>query len=132
MYHDLPMRMVIVDQRVALLILPRTLEGQDVPTGVDAVLVYESPLLRALERLFRSIWSMAIPAQAALTAAGDSSERDQQVLQLLASGVPDAAIGRALGVSERTVARYVRDLQERLGAPTRFLLGVRAAQRGLL
>lgn len=57
---------------------------------------------------------------------------DSELLELLASGLTDAAIGRRLGVSYRTVQRRVRTLMMRLEAATRFQAGSRAVHRGWL
>lgn len=45
----------------------------------------------------------------------DVPEREQQVAALIADGLTDKAIGRALGVSVWTVRTYVARLVERIG-----------------
>ena len=49
-----------------------------------------------------------------------------------AAGTKDDAIGRALGVSPRTVSRLVSEVHEALGSSGRFQAGVIAARLGLL
>jgi DNA-binding CsgD family transcriptional regulator len=46
-------------------------------------------------------------------------EREAQVLALMAQGVSDVAVARVLGVTERTVARLVRQAMTRLRAASR-------------
>ncbi|GLW09874.1 hypothetical protein Misp01_50030 [Microtetraspora sp. NBRC 13810] len=55
------------------------------------------------------------------------SPREWQVLQLLAQGCTDEAVGRSMNVSLRTVRRITADLMTRLGAKSRFQAGLRAA-----
>lgn len=50
-----------------------------------------------------------------------------ELLQLLANGLSDQAIGRRLGLSRRTVQRRVRSLMDHYAVQTRFQLGMRAA-----
>ncbi|MEU7582275.1 LuxR C-terminal-related transcriptional regulator [Streptomyces sp. NPDC041068] len=54
------------------------------------------------------------------------------IVQLLYSGLDDAAIGRRLGMSHRTVQRRVHTLMLRLEVPGRVALGARAQQLGWL
>ena len=51
---------------------------------------------------------------------------------MLSTDMTEAAIGRHLGASARTVGRRLAELQHKLGAQTRFGMGVEAARRGLL
>jgi DNA-binding NarL/FixJ family response regulator len=44
----------------------------------------------------------------------------------------DEAVARALGISIRTVRRMINILSDRLDAPSRFTLGARAHERGLI
>jgi DNA-binding CsgD family transcriptional regulator len=47
------------------------------------------------------------------------SPRQQQVLELMAEGMTNAAIGEQLGISERTVKAYAQELYDRLGVRNR-------------
>jgi DNA-binding NarL/FixJ family response regulator len=64
--------------------------------------------------------------------AGTLRAREREVLELVASGLSNRAIGEALGVSEHTVKFHVRSLLDKLGADTRTDAVARAARRGLL
>lgn len=119
---DLPMKLVIADRRLALTPLSRHHGLTDA-----ALLVHESALLDVLVALFDSVWLRAIPVP-----DGPADDEDGQLLLMLASGLKDAAIARQLGLGERTVRRRVAALADRLGARTRFQLGVQAARQGRL
>ena len=58
----------------------------------------------------------------------DAKER---TLFLLAGGLTDGAVAHRLGVSERTVERYVRALMDGAGCRNRMQLGRHAALAGL-
>lgn len=57
---------------------------------------------------------------------------EKRILELLATGLPDATIARRLGISSRTLDRRLRSLLDRLNAANRFQAGVLATQRGWL
>ncbi|WP_327143404.1 hypothetical protein [Nocardia sp. NBC_01327] len=59
-------------------------------------------------------------------------DRSLAVLAALNRGLKDEVAARQLDVSLRTYRRYVADLMARLDVSTRFQVGVRAAQLGLL
>ena len=48
--------------------------------------------------------------------------RQEQVLDLLVDGASDKQIGRALGISARTVETHVRTLRLKTGTPNRAAL----------
>lgn len=60
------------------------------------------------------------------------SERERQVLRLVASGRANKEIARALAISERTVKFHVTSLLNKLGAENRARAAALAVQRGLL
>jgi sugar-specific transcriptional regulator TrmB len=142
---NVPIKVVIFDGSKAILPL-----GPD--SGSDcAVIVRTSTVLTALTDLFERVWAGAAPfllpggspppgpaapswrvnGPAGACASQDGSTRDH-LPALLAAGLGDAAIGRLLGVSERTVGRRVRALMDDLGALSRFQAGVEAVRRGHL
>ena len=57
------------------------------------------------------------PASSA--SSGGLSERELQVLGLVADGLTDRDVGRALGISPRTVGRHVSSILAKLGARNR-------------
>ncbi|MEV6594544.1 LuxR C-terminal-related transcriptional regulator [Streptomyces acidicola] len=119
-----PVKLLVVDGSRAMLPLTASAAG-----GYCAVVVRHSAVTEALQRLFDLAWQQATP----LGQGGDDgelSENERALTRLLAAGMKDEAVARHLGVSLRTLRRRVSELQERLGAASRFQLGVRAAQRG--
>lgn len=130
-YPDLPMRMLIGDHEMAVLVLP-VQTGESPASDAVGIVVYPSPLLEALRALFFSFWRLAIPVEEVGTSGEDEDALQREVLQLLAMGYTDEAIGREVGVSSRTVQRRISRLQQRLGASSRFMLGAQAVRQGLL
>jgi len=68
---------------------------------------------------------------AARLAAGITA-RERAILGHLAAGRSYAAIAAAEGIGARTVERLVAELEQKLDAPTPFVLALRAAQLGLI
>lgn len=131
-FPGVPMKLTIADDDRALITVPRPESGD-----VMALLVHSSMLLDALIDLFEAFWRLAVPISASVGQSGGTVDSEptphtQRLLALLSAGSTDEAIARELDVSERTVHRRVRRLQELLGARTRFQLGVQAARRGWL
>ncbi len=122
---ELPLKLALVDDRWALLPVSSGTELQSV------LLVRPSSLLDALAGLFELYWSRAMrmpePDSAELP-----QDRHRRLLALLAAGLTDESIARQMGVSTRTVQRWVRELMDRFGARTRFQAGIQAARADLL
>lgn len=121
---SVPLKLLVVDGRRAMLPLTASAAG-----GYCAVVVWHSAVTEALQKLFELAWQQATPLGQP-TGDGELSEGEQTLIRLLAAGMKDEAVARHLGVSLRTLRRRVSELQERLGAASRFQLGARAAQRG--
>jgi DNA-binding CsgD family transcriptional regulator len=62
---------------------------------------------------------------------GPLSDREAQVLRLLATGKTNRAIGEELFISEKTVARHVSNIFDKLGVSTRTEAAAWAYQRDL-
>lgn len=122
---ELPLKLALVDDCWALLPVSSGTAEQSV------LLVRPSSLLDALTGLFELYWSRAMRMP-----PPDSTEpprdRHHQLLTLLAAGLTDESIARQMGVSTRTVQRWVRELMDRFGARTRFQAGIQAARADLL
>lgn len=121
---ELPAKLTLFDDFAAS--LPINVHN-DAPTG--AAIVHPSPLLDCLSALFELYWSMAVPLVVGADgepgpALGDVSPADTRLIRLLAAGLGDDAIRRALGVSASTVHRRIHDLMAKLGATTRFQAGL--------
>lgn len=119
-----PLKLLVVDGCRALLPLTASAAG-----GYCAVVVWHSAVTEALQKLFELAWQQATPLGQPVS-DGELTEDERTLTRLLAAGMKDEAVARHLGVSLRTLRRRVSDLQERLGAASRFQLGMRASQRG--
>jgi DNA-binding NarL/FixJ family response regulator len=120
---EVSMKMKLADRATALLPLTRT--------GTAALVIRAPVIVDALREYFELLWDRATP----ITAAGrPTSGQDQlppaqrRVLELMAEGLPDAAIARRAGISVTTVRRHITTIMKRLGASSRFAAGA-AAQR---
>lgn len=128
---SLPIRMLVVDDEVAM--IPLLAAGLDQSGG--ALLLKAGGLLDMAVSLFERTWHSAVPLS---LGAGDTvSEQvlgadERELLMLLSAGLTDRAIGKRLGVSQRTVQRRVQELMVHAQAESRLQLGVAAVQRGWL
>jgi hypothetical protein len=121
---DLPAKLTLFDDFAA------TMSIRAGPAGaVSVIVVHRSPLLDALSALFEAYWLRAIPLGLDADDAPTSTPRDEALVRLLAAGLGDDAIQRALGVSASTVHRRVHGLMSDLGARTRFQAGFQLARR---
>jgi DNA-binding NarL/FixJ family response regulator len=60
------------------------------------------------------------------------SPREQEVLTLVAKGLNRNDVARLLGLSTNTVARYIRDVYQKLNISSRAEAAVEACRRGLI
>ncbi|MFE6979056.1 helix-turn-helix transcriptional regulator [Streptomyces sp. NPDC057682] len=78
------------------------------------------PLVVLAVELFESVWRRSRPY---LREDGDLSPTDRRILQLMLSGLTDAATAHQLGTSPRTVQRRVRALMDLAAVTSRVQLG---------
>jgi DNA-binding CsgD family transcriptional regulator len=105
------------------------------PLGVrsSGALTIGSPLVvDAMREFFDLVWLRSVP-----WIERDGTDElltpvQRQVVALMAVGHSDEELAEHLGVSLRTVRRYVAEVMEALHADTRFTAGIAAAQAGLL
>lgn len=74
----------------------------------------------------------AVGAAARAAATSPLTEREQDVLQLVASGLPNKGIALRLGISEHTVKFHVGSILGKLGAASRTEAVTLAVRTGLL
>jgi DNA-binding CsgD family transcriptional regulator len=123
----LPLRMLIIDRSSAVL----PLDPDDSRQG--AVVVHSPGVVAALVALFESVWDRATPFGQQHLPEGYSdipSPQEAALLLLLAQGHTDEVAARKLGLSLRTVRRMMASLAGRLGAKSRFEMGVHATRAG--
>jgi DNA-binding NarL/FixJ family response regulator len=58
--------------------------------------------------------------------------REQEILGMLAEGLPNKAIASRLGISDHTVKTHLEAIFDKLGASTRAEAVARAVRAGLL
>lgn len=127
---DTPTKLLVADDRTAL--IPLRAAPHEM---ASSVVVHPSGLLDALCDFFEVLWGRALPLSEYLggrpQGAGDAPTADEsRLLALLMTGMTDQVMARQLGVSYRTFQRRLHALMGRLGASTRFQLGLRAASLG--
>ena len=119
-----PTKIIIADSDVAIMPLSG---GHGLSPAF--IVVYRSALLDAMIAMFELAWQVATPIGQPVRAAGSTDgDLDERLLRLLDAGLPDVAIARDLGVSERTVRRHIHALLAADGLSSRYQLGLR---RGL-
>jgi DNA-binding CsgD family transcriptional regulator len=124
---SLPVRMSIYDRTVAIV----AIDPQHSDEGI--MVLRGTGVLTALCAFFDHAWEPAteLGARSKLDDEGLTAQ-DREVLRLLSDGHTDAVVARKLGVSVRTTRRVIAELAERLGARSRFQIGVRAVEVGWL
>lgn len=124
----LPIRMLIVDKQTAVL----PIDDRDSSRG--ALVVSGRGMIAGLVALFTTTWLSARPFGPRETrpTPDEPNNQEYQALRLWAQGATDAAVARALGVSERTVRRMSDALAKRLGSSSRFETAARAMDLGWL
>jgi DNA-binding CsgD family transcriptional regulator len=121
MVPEIPMKMVLIDDSAALLPLD--------PTGVGGAALVRSPVIVAAMRLFfELLWHRATPLGPG--SDGRLSPVHSTILRLMAGGLTDAAIGRQLGASERTVRRHIAAILELMSVDNRMTAVAVAVREG--
>lgn len=89
-----------------------------------------SRLVGSIVALFKTLWAQAVPYGRSGPTGTILTERERDVLQLVAAGLKDEAVARHLGLAVRTVRRHITAIMDKLQADTRFAAGVLACSRG--
>ena len=121
-----PLKMKLADHTTAM--LPLTHSGT-----AGAVVVRAPVIIEALRDYFELLWDRATPLSAPRRAASREDRltpAQQRVLELMAEGLPDAAIARRASISVTTVRRHITAIMKRLGVTSRFAAGAAAQRRG--
>jgi DNA-binding NarL/FixJ family response regulator len=128
MYADVASK-VGVDEMLAMALKTENLHvcvslnrsGPDfTPAAVDLLTQLQPLLTRRVARLAASrADQLAVGGQVDRPGRADLTTRQQQVLRLVTAGLTDAAIGRRLGCSPRTVDKHLEHIYRRLGVSCR-------------
>lgn len=117
------------DEAQACLLLARVCERRSDPVGRELE-------LEAARRLVSQLDAHSTLARLAARTTGEPagalSPREVQVLNLLATGRTNRDIGKQLAISEKTVARHVSNIFDKLGVTSRAAAVSFAHQRNLL
>ena len=127
--RELPIRLIVVDREIAMIPLAGATDDQ----SGGALLLRAGGLLDLAVSLFEVKWRDATRLDAVVDGAVEGSElsaRERQILLMLNAGLTDRTVATRLGLSARTVQRYVADMMERAEVDTRLQLGVQATRRG--
>jgi len=104
--------------------------AEEIGAALDAVvrglLVLDPALVPSLPGIAPAAMTGNVTALETLT------EREGEVLQLLALGLPNKAIARRLSITEHTVKFHVGSILAKLGAASRTEAVTRAARQGIL
>ncbi|MGW0786165.1 helix-turn-helix transcriptional regulator [Streptomyces sp. NPDC002913] len=103
------MKMAIADGEVAM-----------VQLGPERVVLLRQPLTMLATELFATAWRHGRPY---LREVAELAPLDRQILQLMLSGLTDAATAKQLGTSPRTVQRRLRALMDLAAVTSRLQLG---------
>lgn len=122
---NVPLWMVIADDHLAILSI-----GDSPAAG--ALLIRVPAMVSMLWSWFEHIWTAAVQVPFGNEAETGSVMNTSAVrlLDLMAAGLTDEAIGRAMGVSTRTVRRRVEQLCTDLNANNRIQLAFKASRAG--
>ncbi|SDD66520.1 helix-turn-helix domain-containing protein [Auraticoccus monumenti] len=123
-----PLKMLLIDGTYAMI---PTMSSYVEDGPVRASVLNNQALVEALQWLFERAWEAALPA---FSDSADHGGRDrtEHLIQLLMSGSTDSAIAGQLGVSERSVRRWVSELMDQHRVRTRLQLGAALVRAGTL
>lgn len=125
----LPFRLLLADHRIAHMHMVGR-DGEDVHMEIT-----DLSACQFVRQVFDYCWlaktSLRFSPEGCAV-PGDFSERELIILRMLANGMKDEAMARALGVSTRTLRRAITDIMGKLKASSRFQMGARAAEYRLL
>jgi DNA-binding NarL/FixJ family response regulator len=100
--------------------------------AIETAVSGETPLSPRIAKLVVQRARMAPTGQAATVTAADLTERELEVLRLLADGLDNRQIGEALYLSPTTVKRHVSAIVVKLGVSNRVQAAIWAVRAGLL
>ncbi|MFD4227461.1 helix-turn-helix transcriptional regulator [Streptomyces sp. NPDC058545] len=109
----------VVDQPLIKLAVA---DGETAMVQVESCrsMMLRPPLVALATELFEAVWRRSRPY---LREDGDLSPTDRRILQLMLSGLTDAATAHQLGTSSRTIQRRVRALMDLAAVDSRVQLG---------
>jgi DNA-binding CsgD family transcriptional regulator len=126
--HQIAISMLCPDGEVIGIALNR--QRSDFTEADRAVLgLLRAPLMGALLRARKRQRAHSAQSTAALASLAALTDREMQVLELVALGRTNAAIAHTLGVSPRTIAKHLEHIYRKLGVASRAAAAVQSAAR---
>jgi DNA-binding CsgD family transcriptional regulator len=115
---DVAMKLIVIDRRIALF----PADPLDLERGY--LEVTEPSAVQALVALFNRQWTTAVDVARGGVPPIELSERERNLIALLAAGHTDQTAAERLRISTRSVTYALRSLMDRLGVENRFQLGL--------
>jgi DNA-binding CsgD family transcriptional regulator len=115
---ELPMKLLVIDRRVALF----PVDPGDFERGY--LEISQPGVVRALVMLFEQHWANASDPREYGMPEIALSDRERELVALLARGHTDVSAAAQMRISARTVTNIMRNLMDRLGVDNRFQLGL--------
>lgn len=121
----IPSRLILIDDTYALIPTPGL--------ASTAALVRDEAMIGFLHEMFEFLWERAQEVSSEVANVVEvPHEIEVAILHEMSEGRTDEAIARRLGISSRTLRRYLAGMLETFGVETRFQLGVAATRSGLI
>ncbi|MEV6303171.1 helix-turn-helix transcriptional regulator [Actinoplanes sp. NPDC051861] len=115
---ELPLKLIVVDRRVAFF----PADPGDLERGY--LEVSHPAMVRSLVALFERHWASAVDPREHGMPGITLSERELELVNLLAQGHTDVSAAAELRISARTVTSTMRALMDRVAVENRFQLGL--------
>jgi DNA-binding CsgD family transcriptional regulator len=115
---EMPMKLFVVDRRIALF----PADPADFERGY--LEISQPGVVRALVMLFEQQWANATDPREHGMPDIVLSERERELVVLLAQGHTDVSAAAHMRVSTRLITKILRQLMDRLGVDNRFQLGL--------
>jgi two-component system response regulator NreC len=112
--------------------VPKRAAPEELLTAVEAAAAGEVYLYPSLAKLLVKDYLSQEPQLKSARALDGLTEREQEVLAQLAEGASNAAIGEALGISPKTVARHRENIMRKLNLHSRSELVKYAIRKGII
>ncbi|MGH3759382.1 LuxR C-terminal-related transcriptional regulator [Actinophytocola sp.] len=126
---EVPTDALVIDGSVVVLPVVRTASGPSTGTAVFRL----PSVVTTTTELFDRVWLGGVPlVPGDLPESAERQARERALMALLLAGYTDESAAAQLKISVRTVRRTVADMMNRLGARSRFQLGAKAADSGML
>jgi two-component system response regulator NreC len=112
--------------------VPKRAAPEELLTAIEAAAAGEVYLYPSLAKFLVKDYLSQEPQAKAGRALDGLTEREQEVLEQLAEGANNAAIGEALGISPKTVARHRENIMRKLNLHSRSELVKYAIRKGII